>query len=111
MNQEVILIGAPGLGKGDDTLGGLIMANFLRLLGERSDKPKYIVCWNAGIALMTAESSSYPHLQALERAGVEILACRTCCEYLDLEAKIAVGSITGMPQIQEVLFSHAVLTV
>ncbi len=111
MNQQVILIGTNGLGKGDDTLGGLIMANFLRLLGERPDKPTHLICWNTGVRLMAEGSIVLDHLRALEKAGVKILACRTCCEFLGIEEQIVVGEITGMAQIQEILFSSTVLTV
>jgi hypothetical protein len=71
--QDAILIGSTGLGKGDDTLGNLIMANFLRLLSEKDEKPRYLLFWNSGVLLLTETFKALPYLQALQTAGVENL--------------------------------------
>jgi hypothetical protein len=39
MANRVFLIGSEGLGRGEERLGSLLMANFLRLLGESEQKP------------------------------------------------------------------------
>lgn len=111
MNYDVILIGQAGLGAGDAQLGGLILANFLRLLGEREDKPEYIILWNEGVRIAVEGSSWIEHLKRLEEQGVKIICCRTCIEFLGLEGQIAVGEIGNMPGIQEILFTKRVLTV
>ena len=111
MNYDVILIGQPGLGAGDPQLGGLILANFLRLLGEREDKPEYIILWNEGVRIAVEGSSWLNHLKVLVEQGVRIISCRTCIEFLGLEGQTAVGEIGNMMQIQEILFSKKVLTV
>jgi intracellular sulfur oxidation DsrE/DsrF family protein len=111
MNYDAILIGQAGLGAGDMKLGGLILANFLRLLGEREDKPDYIVLWNEGVRITVEGSNWIEHLKLLEQQGVKIICCRTCVEYLGLEDQIAVGEIGNMPGIQEILFTKRVLTV
>jgi len=111
MNHDVILIGQPGLGSGDMELGGMILANFLRLLGERESLPEYIVLWNEGVKIAVQDSSWINHLKNLEDKGVKILSCQTCVEFFGLEGKIAVGEINGMAQIQEILLSRRVLTV
>ncbi len=51
MPSKVFLIQSEGLGRGDDKLGTLLMANFLRLLGENKDKPSTLVFWNDGVRL------------------------------------------------------------
>ena len=111
MDYDVILIGNAGLGAGNRKLGGLILANFLRLLGEREDKPEYIILWNEGVKIAAEDSSWIHHLKRLEEQGVKIIPCLTCVEYLGLEGRIAVGEIKGMMQIQEILFEKRVLTV
>lgn len=111
MNYDAILIGQAGLGAGDAQLGGLILANFLRLLGEREDKPEYIILWNEGVRIAVEGSSWIEHLKRLQEQGVEIICCRTCIEFLGLEGQIAVGEIGNMPGIQEILFTKRVLTV
>ncbi len=111
MNYDVILIGQPGLGSGDPQLGGLLLANFLRLLGERERKPQFIILWNEGVKIAADGSHWINHLKLLEEQGVEIICCQTCVEFLGLEGRIAVGVIGNMPGIQEILFAKRVLTV
>ena len=80
MKSKSLLIQSEGLGRGDDTLGGLLMASFLRLLGEKENKPKTIIFWNGGVKLVCPGSEVLDHIRKLENAGVEILACTTCLE-------------------------------
>jgi selenium metabolism protein YedF len=96
MPSKTILIQSEGLGRGSDQLGTILMANFLRLLGETPDKPSAVIFWNAGVKLACEGSSVLLHLKKLESQGVEILACTTCLEYYELVDKIKVGKATTM---------------
>ena len=111
MEHDIILVGTSGLGSGSQELGGLILANFLRILGERGDLPNYIVLWNDGVKIALEGAPWLPHLKKLEERGVKIISCRTCVEYFGLEGKTAVGEIWPMQRIQEILLSSRVLTV
>ena len=96
MKSKHILIQFEGLGIGDEKLGKLLIANFLRLLGDKEDKPKAIIFWNAGVKLVCEGSQVLEHIRKLESAGVEILACTTCLEYFDLVDKLSAGKPTTM---------------
>jgi selenium metabolism protein YedF len=96
MSSKTFLIQGEGLGRGDDNLGAVLMANFLRLLGENQDKPKTIVFWNAGVHLLCEGSKVLEHVQKLESQGVEILGCATCLEYFGLTDKMKAGKTTNM---------------
>jgi selenium metabolism protein YedF len=96
MPSKVFLIQSEGLGRGDDALGGMLMANFLRLLGESEAKPEKLVFWNSGVRLVCEGSVVLEHLKKLERQGVAILACGTCLEYFELKNKVKVGQPTTM---------------
>jgi selenium metabolism protein YedF len=96
MSSKTFLIQSEGLGRGDDNLGALLMANFLRLLGENQDKPKTIVFWNAGVRLLCEGSKVLGHVKKLESQGVEILGCTTCLEYFELMDKMKAGKTTNM---------------
>jgi hypothetical protein len=111
MSCDVILIGQAGLGSGDPKLGGLILANFLRMLGDRDEKPEYIVLWNEGVRIAVEDSDWILHLRRLEEQGVKIVCCLTCIEFLGLEGRIPEGWVGNMARIQEILFSRCVLTV
>ncbi len=96
MAAKVFLIQSEGLGRGEERLGSLIMANFLRLLGENEKKPDTLVFWNTGVRLVCEGSQVLDQLKRLEEQGVTILACTTCLEYFDLTDKIIVGKPTTM---------------
>ncbi|MFC1962296.1 sulfurtransferase-like selenium metabolism protein YedF [Chloroflexota bacterium] len=104
MKSKHILIQSEGLGTGDEKLGKLLMANFLRLLGEREDKPKAIIFWNTGVNLVCAGSQVLNHVQRLENSGVEILVCTTCLEYFNLTDKLSAGKPTTMMKSIESMF-------
>ena len=109
MAPKVFLIQSEGLGRGDDKLGTLLMANFLRLLGESKDKHRTIIFWNAGVRLVCEGSPVLDHLKRLQAQGVEILACTTCLEYFELADKLKIGKPTTMPRsIQSMLNSDMV---
>ena len=109
MNSKVILIQAEELGRGDNSLGTMLMANFLRLLADSEDKPRSIVFWNKGVTLVREESKVLEQIKKLESQGVEILACTTCLEYFDLIDKLAVGKPTTMVKsIQSMLANEIV---
>ena len=105
MTTKVFLIQSEGLGRGEERLGSLLMANFLRLLGESEEKPDTLVFWNTGVRLVCEGSQVLDHLKRLEEQGVTILACTTCLEYLDLKDKIVVGKPTTMAQSIQSMFS------
>ncbi len=96
MKSKVILVQSEGLGRGDERLGSMLMANFLRLLGESKDKPKSLVFWNTAVRLVCEDSKVIEHVKKLEEQGVEILACTTCLEYLGLSDKLLIGKPTTM---------------
>jgi selenium metabolism protein YedF len=96
MPSKTILIQSEVLGTGNDELGMLLMANFLRLLGESKEKPAALVFWNTGVRLVCEGSWALAHLKKLEEQGVEMLACTTCLEYFDLTDKLKVGKPTNM---------------
>ena len=110
MQSKSIVIQSEGLGKGDDTLGKLLMASFLRLLSEREDRPKIIIFWNTGVKLICEGSQVLNHIQKLEDLGAEILACTTCLEYFDLVDKLKVGKPTTMMKSIETMLEGEFIT-
>jgi len=105
VKSKHILIQSEGLGTGDEKLGRLLMASFLRLLGEREDKPEAITFINAGVKLVCKGSQVLEHIKKLEGAGVKILACTTCLEYFDLVEELSVGKPTTMAKSIEAMLN------
>ncbi len=109
MPSKTILIQSEVLGHGNDEIGELLMANFLRLLGESPDKPAALIFWNTGVRLVCEGSWALGHLKKLEEQGIEILACTTCLEYFDLTERLKVGKPTNMSKsIHSILTSDMV---
>ena len=96
MRPKMFIVQSEGLGRGDEQLGSMLMANFLRLLGESEDKPGSLVFWNSGVRLLCKGSRVLDHLKRLKEQGTELLACTTCLEYFDLIDKLAIGKPTTM---------------
>jgi selenium metabolism protein YedF len=94
--MKTILIQSETLGRGNEEIGGMLMANFLRLLGESRDKPASLIFWNTGVRLVCEGSWALNHLKTLEERGIEILACRTCLDFFELTEKQRVGKPTNM---------------
>lgn len=109
--SRVLLLGSEGMGRGDDSLGLTILGNFLKTLVGNPLRPEKIVCWNAGVKLLTRDSPVIAQLQDLEGVGVEILACKTCVEHFGLQQKLRAGEISTMPVISDLLLRSDVLTV
>jgi intracellular sulfur oxidation DsrE/DsrF family protein len=108
---RVLVLGSEGMGRGDDELGRTILANFLKSLVAKPLRPDKIVCWNAGVKLLAADSPTVGVLQDLEGIGVEILVCKTCVEHFGLQGSLRAGEVATMPIISDLLLRSDVLTV
>jgi selenium metabolism protein YedF len=111
MATKVFLIQSEGLGRGEERLGSLLMANFLRLLGESEKKPDTLIFWNTGVRLVCEGSEVLNHLKRLEEQGVTILACTTCLEYFDLTDKLVIGKPTTMAKSIQSMLGYEVVSV
>ena len=92
-------------------MGLTILGNFLKTLVANPLRPEKIVCWNAGVKLLTKNSPVVATRQDLEGIGIEILACKTCVEFFGLQEKLQAGEISTMPIITDLLLRSEVLTV
>jgi selenium metabolism protein YedF len=110
MGKKTFIIGSEVLGRGDDKLGALLMANFLRLLGESPEKPAKIGFWNTGVKLCCKGSPVLASLTKLAEQGVEIVTCTTCLEYFDLVDSLKVGKPTTMVKSIETMLGSDTVT-
>ena len=109
MMPKIFLIQSEWLGRGDERLGSMLMANFLRLLGESHDKPGSIILWNSGVRLACEGSQVLDYLQKLQEQGVEVLACTTCLEYFDLTNKMKTGKPTTMVKSVQAMMNTEII--
>jgi len=99
----VVYISADRMGRGVDELGGILIRAFLHTLNEVAPLPDTLVFVNSGVRLVVEGSPVVEDLQTLAEQGVDILACGTCLNYLELTGKIAVGTVSNMYDIAETL--------
>ncbi len=108
---RVLLLGATGLGRGDEELGATVLGNFLKVLVATPRRPGTIVCWNAAVTLLAGDSPVVDLFRQLEGVGVKVIACKTCVDKYGLQGKLEAGEISTMPVIADLLLQANVLSV
>ena len=80
--RPVLLLGATGLGRGDEE-----------------------------VTLLAADSPVVDLFRQLEGLGVKVLACKTCIDTFGLQEKLEAGEVSTMPVIADILLQGDVLTI
>ena len=99
----VAVLSSNTMGNGEEQLGKLLMKSFIFALTKQDHLPETILCYNSGASLTCEDSDSLEDLKALEAEGVKILTCGTCLDFYGLKEKLAVGSVTNMYEIVEIM--------
>lgn len=100
LKNTLIQITRQGMGS-DDELGQTLIANYLRLLGEEEELPRFIAFYHGGVKLICNGSSVLTELRKLEERGVKLMACKTCLNYFDLAEQVEIGVQATMIDILE----------
>ncbi len=112
MSRTTVVITAEGLGRGDEDLGRRLMLKFLAQLAALPVKPQVVAFYNAGVRLLASASPVIDVLAALDRDGVDLIACGTCVDHFGIRDQLAVGRISDMREIVTNMLSAAkVITV
>lgn len=101
--EIVLFIGNHVIGNEDETLGKLLLKNFLYTLTESEDKPQKILLMNSGVKIAIAGAEALGNLQILASQGAEILVCGTCLDYYQVKEQLQVGRISNMYDISEAM--------
>lgn len=109
-NGYVVAVGSDEMGIGDSVLGKKLIGSFLYALAEQDEMPRMILFYNAGVRLTVEGSASLEDLRALQSAGVEILSCGLCLDFYGVKETLAVGSVTNMYRIVEIMCTHHTVT-
>src|SRR5450759_618652 len=88
----IVVISSDKMGEGDEELGHLLMANFIKALKDLDE-------------LATKSSPVIEHLRDLEKMGVELMLCATCISHYSLESVVGAGTVSNMYTITEVMAS------
>ena len=108
-DSYIVVINAPTMGIVDTTRGGTedfgrtLLCTFINTLAAQDVLPKQIIFYNGGVPLVAEGSDAVDDLKELSAKGVEIYACGACLNYYGLTDKVAVGTITNMFSIIEMM--------
>jgi selenium metabolism protein YedF len=95
----MVMVGTDRMGYGDDTLGKLLLINFIKTLAEMGEELWRLVFVNNGVKLTIADSEVLDVLKGYEKEGLTILVCGTCLNHFNLLDKKEVGETTNMLDI------------
>ncbi len=99
-NKKImVLITSVHMGHGDDSLGDMLMFNYIKTLKEMRPYLWRVMFVNSGVSFTAEGSEAVPVLQELASAGVGIFACGACLAYFHILDKIQVGQVTNMLEI------------
>jgi selenium metabolism protein YedF len=100
---QVLYIKSDQVGRGSDELGSILTKALINTLAENDALPDKLVLLNSGVKLVCEGSELIDSLKAIEKKGVEILACGTCLNYYGLTEKVRVGRISNAFEILNTL--------
>lgn len=101
----IVVLSSDHMGEGNDQLGKTLMKGFIYALTELEKLPKTILLYNGGAKLGVEGSDSLEDLKLLESQGVEILTCGACLNFYEISNQLAVGSVTNMYAIAEMMMN------
>lgn len=100
----VVFIGSDIIGRGENLeLGRLLMQSFLNTLQSLPERPESIIFMNNGVKLVAEDSNVLGELKQLDDDGMELLACGTCLSRLGLSDRVAIGQVSNMFTIADVM--------
>lgn len=103
--EKIIILKSELFSEGDQKLQETLMGSFLRKLWASPKKPEAIIFYGTAVKLLAKGSSVLDALTGLEEDGVELLGCRTCLGYYEIEADMMVGRKTSMPEVIELMMN------
>lgn len=95
----MVLIKSVNMGHGDDSLGDMLMFNYIKTLKEMGPDLWRVVFVNSGVSFTAEGSETVPILQELSSIGVQISACGACLAFFHILDKLRVGDVTNMLEI------------
>lgn len=93
------------MGRGSDELGANLMKAFVYSLLEQDELPETIIFYNGGVKLVVEGSDVLDDLKQMEEQGVTIYACGACLNFYGLTEQLAIGEVTNMYRIVEMMSS------
>jgi selenium metabolism protein YedF len=107
LSGKILFFSADQVGRGDESLGKLLIKGLLYTVSELARPPKTLVFMNTGVRLATEREETIDLLKIIEAKGAEILVCGTCLDYFNLKGKLRAGRVSNLYEITEKFLSSA----
>ncbi len=101
------LITGEEVGRGSGELGRALQKTFLYALAETGQQALHIVFIHGGAHLTCEGSPVLVSLERLKSLGWSIATCGACLDFYSLKDKLAIGEVTNMYAIVELMRSAA----
>jgi selenium metabolism protein YedF len=112
LSGKTLFFSSDQIGRGDETLGRLLIKGLLYTLSELAHPPKTLVLMNSGVRLAAERAETIELLGLIQAKGVEILVCGTCLDYYHLKDGLRAGRVSNLLEITErFLASQDVVTI
>jgi selenium metabolism protein YedF len=102
---RVLLVSQNVMGKGDDELGTILVQSFFHTMAETPSSLDIIIFLNSGVKLAVKGSETLEDIRALELRGIRVLACGTCLDFFKIKDKLAVGTVSNMYDIKDLMMT------
>ena len=99
----VVVLSANTMGAGEEKLGKALMKAFVFAVTKQDYLPETILCYNTGAYLTCEGADTLEDMKSLEAEGVNILTCGTCLDFYGIKEQLAVGNVTNMYEIVELM--------
>jgi selenium metabolism protein YedF len=100
--NTVIQFTQNGMGSGSEELSVILATNYLKILLQENNLPRFLIFYNGGVKLVCAGSPLVSILKEIEKKEVKIMVCTTCLKYYNLLDKKEVGIAGTMMDIVEI---------
>lgn len=107
VNKEpfTIVIASNELGEGSSELGTALMKSYMFALAEADIIPDNLLFINGGVKLVVEDSLVLDSIKKLKDRGTNVQSCGLCLDFYKIKDKLAVGEITNMYAIIEMMNS------
>lgn len=102
-SATVVAVDAEFMGRGNDELGHILMKGLIYALAHQDAVPETMLFYNGGAHLTCEGSESLEDIKELESRGTKILTCGTCLDFYGIKDKLAVGDVTNLYAIAEIV--------
>ena len=109
--SAVVAVDTDSMGRGSEELGHILMKGLIYALAHQDQVPDTMLFYNGGARLTCEGSESLEDIRELESRGTKVLTCGTCLDFYGIRNKLAVGGVTNLYAIAQIVAACPGVTV